>query len=38
MLKFKETTQNYPLITNFLLLASIFRFIPHFPITGRAVF
>ena len=30
MLKFKETTQNYPLFTNLSLLTSVFRFIPHF--------
>ena len=30
MLKFKETTQNYPLFTNLSLLTSISRFIPHF--------
>ena len=31
MLKFKETTQNYHLISYLLTSTSIFRFIPHFP-------
>ena len=38
MLKFKETTQNYPLITNLLLLASIFHFTPHFSHHRKSCF
>ena len=38
MLKFKETTQNYPLITNLLTSTSISRFIPHFPHHGKSRF
>ena len=38
MLKFKETTPNYPLITNLLLLASISRFVPHFSHHRKSCF
>ena len=38
MLKFKETTQNYPLITNPLLLTPISRFIPHFSHHRKSCF
>ena len=38
MLKFKETTQNYPLFTNLSLLTSVFRFIPHFSHHRKSCF